>query len=45
MLILAFLFRALLNPAEIIALHYAECKILTYPMDDGVVAVKWSCPS
>ena len=45
MLILAFLVRAILNPYEVIALHYAECKILTYPIGDGVVAVKWVCPN
>lgn len=45
MLILSFLLRAILNPTEIIALHLMECDMLTRPMDDGTVAVKWVCPN
>jgi hypothetical protein len=44
-LILAFLLRAILNPTEVIALHFAECDFLARPMDDSTVAVKWVCPN
>lgn len=45
MLVLAFLFRAILNPTEVVALHFAKCDIIMHPMPDDTVAVKWACPN
>lgn len=43
MMILSFLFQLLLSPTEVVALHYAGCKIVTRDTD-GVTVVKWVCP-
>ena len=45
MLILSYLVLAFLNPTEVIALHYAGCRIITRPIDANTVAVKWVCPN
>jgi hypothetical protein len=34
----------LLNPYEVVALKYAECQVITYPVGPDTVAVKWVCP-
>lgn len=44
MLILAFLLRLILNPTEVVAMHYAKCQIITRPVGPDTVAVKWVCP-
>jgi len=43
-LVLTWLLAMLLNPAEIVALHYAECYVITTPIGPDTVAVKWVCP-